>query len=217
LFQHYQDSPKWFQFYHAQEYWGHKLAIPEELKDWSTLGFGINIALLIFMIIPLVILFVFFIKSFVSKKLSEKFEISKQDYLFILSITYLVGISAFALMFRQGSLHCLFRFTLCTPFAFIALGIGMSRVDKINIWIRLLTLTTLCAFGYFLLSTLTYSKTWNLEDSGFFILISSFVLGFSGLLKTKFNFLFITILLIANAIWTAYLFNWYLNDGWIFA
>lgn len=217
LFQHFQDSPKWFQFYHAQEYWGHKLAFPSELKDWSTLGFGINIALLVFMVIPLGVLIAYATNSVIRKMPSDKTEISKQDYLFILSILYLVGISAFSLLFRQGSLHCLFRFTLCTPFAFIALGIGMSKAEKVNIWIRLIILTIICAFGYFLLSTLAFSKTWHLDDSGFFLLASSFILGFSGLSKTKFKFLFTSLLLIANAIWTAYLFNWYLNDGWIFA
>jgi len=212
-------SPSIWQFYHAQKIWGHELAWPTELKDWSTLGFGINLSILISLLIPLlVILTLKTIKLIRIRVKGLMADYTFEDQLFYTSAAYLVGIIGFVLFFRHGSLHCLFRFSLSTPFALVFLVLGMKRIQSVNILIRLSWLMGALAITTILLGRLQFSKEWKWDDLGFFLYFFVFAqVLLNKEIPARIKPILIGIALVFNWYWTAYLFNWYLNDGWIFA
>ena len=212
-------SPNFWQFYHAQKIWGHELGWPEELKDWSTLGFGINLSILISLLIPLsTILFIKFFNLIRNNIRQIKSEYTFEDQLLTVSMFYFVAIILFVLFFRHGSLHCLFRFTLNTPFALVLVILGGKRIHHIPTKLRWLWVLFSFYATFKLLGTLQFSKEWKMDDLGFFIYF--FVLLqilLSVEIPNKIKPYLTAIGILVACYWSAYLFNWYLNDGWIFA
>lgn len=212
-------SPSIWQFYKAQKIWGHELGWPTELKDWSTLGFGVNLSILISLLIPLLILLALAVyRLFINRLKRLNTDYTFEDQLFYTSATYLVGIIGFVLFFRHGSLHCLFRFSLSTPFALVFLVLGLKRIQTVSLPLRLTWLVGTLAITTYLLGTLQFSKEWKWDDLGFFLYFFVFAqVLLNKEIPNRLKPYLIGMALIINWYWTAYLFNWYLNDGWIFA
>lgn len=216
-------SKRVFKFIEVQKYWDNTLSIPHKLHDWSHEGFGINIGILFLVFLPIAFaLFALFRQQFKkNNSFQNQLIISigyKQFYLVILSIIYLIGATLFIIFFRGGSLNCLFRFTLCTPFFFILLFGGFNLLKGIQTSVRFSVFLGLTISSIILLYSAAYSAEWNFSDTGIFILILSILFWLFQDFSTSMIYkvgLYFTVFF--NLIWTTYLFNMYLNDGWIFA
>ncbi len=220
LIQYIQGSGSLFKFVEVQKYWSNILSIPHGLRDWSHEGFGINIGVIFFIFIPLlIILFQLFHNQLTDSKNKQILEYkSPKDYLLILSILYLIGNSLFVILFRGGSLHCLFRFTICSPFFYILIYIAFDYIKHIPMNIRFFMIGTLTLLSLFVLGLTDYSTYWNFSDFGIFVFIvtlTSWV--FQDLKSSKMYKTGLCLLLFTNLVWTTYLFNTYIINGWIFA
>ncbi len=215
-----QGSKTVFKFIQVQKYWENILAVPHNIKDWSHEGFGINLGIVLLIFVPLFalvlqLLFAQFKKSATVK--SWKYE-SPADYFLMLSILYLIGNTLFVLLFRGGSLNCLFRFTICSPFVFILLYCGFVRIKEVSLNTRCFIIITLAMISVLMLGLIDYSTFWNFSDFGMFLLIATLMLWtFQDLSSSKLYGIALYLTLFANVIWTTYLFNMYIVDGWIFA
>ena len=220
LIQYTQGSGGLFKFIEVQKYWKNILSVPHNLRDWSHEGFGINIGVIFFIFIPLlVLLFQLFYNQLTDKKNKQILDYkSPKDYLLILSILYLIGNSLFIILFRGGSLHCLFRFTMCSPFFYILIFIAFDYLRHVPLNIRFFVISTFALLSLFVLGLADYSTYWNFSDVGFFVLIATLTLWlFQDLKSKKLYKAGLFFLLLTNLVWTTYLFNTYIINGWIFA
>lgn len=208
-----------FTFLNVQKYWNHVLSIPHQLRDWSHEGYGIHIGIFI-IIIPLTI---FLAKQFYDqliniKKSDNKINQSNEFYLTILSAFYLIGTTIFIIFFQGGDLHGLFRYTLNTPFFFILLFGSFGLVKKTSFKSRLYSILTLSALSIFVMGYASYSSRWNFSDLGFFILLFTIALWlFQDKSSSRYYKLALYLNFCLNILWTTYMFNSYIIDGWIFA
>lgn len=220
LIQYSQHSGSLFKFIEVQKYWGNILAIPHNLRDWSHEGFAINIGVIFFVFLPSLIIIAqlaYFQLKKRRKTIIPDYR-SHKDYLLILSMIYLIGNALFVILFRGGSLHCLFRFTICSPFFFILLYISFDYIKHLPVRIRFFLIAIPSVLSILVLSLAGYSHYWNFSDFGIFILIGvlSFWI-FQDFRSSRFYKIGILILLTINMVWTTYLFNTYIINGWIFA
>ena len=216
----YSQGSRLFKFMEVQKYWDNVLTVPHNLRDWSFEGFGINIGVIIFIFIPLmIILFQLFYHQLSDSKKNKKLDyFSPKDYLLILSFLYLIGNSLFILLFRGGSLHCLFRFTICSPFFYILIFIAFYHLRNIPPNIRFFILATLSLISIFILGLADYSTYWNFSDFGIFLFIGTTALWlFQDFKSNKFHKISLFLLLFSNIVWTTYLINTYIINGWVIA
>jgi hypothetical protein len=220
LIQYTQGSGGLFKFIEVQKYWNNILSIPHNLRDWSHEGFAINIGVIFFIFIPLLIL----IFQLLFRQLNKDYKglimdyQSPKDYLLILSIIYLIGNSLFIILFRGGSLNCLFRFTICSPFFYMLLYITFDYIRNISLSFRFFIMGILTLTSLFVLGFADYSTFWNFSDFGIFIFIATLSFWiFQDLKSGKIYRIGTIFLLLINLVWTTYLFNTYIIDGWIFA
>ncbi|MBK9632200.1 MAG: hypothetical protein IPO62_14245 [Saprospiraceae bacterium] len=210
-------SGSFFRFLEVQKYWQHVLSIPHNIRDWSAEGFSINYGVLVFLSIPLVI-YLFNLYFVQKKKSAELSNLTRaESFIFIASLLYIVQLSAFILLFQGGSLHNLFRYTICTPFFYIALALGYKIIQNIPKSIVINLLAILFLIGFLFYGLTPYSTNWNFSDLGFFILFGSLLWWY---LQDQASYLYykigLFIILLVNLVWTSYLLNMYLSDAWIF-
>lgn len=217
FFQLFYGSNSFFKFIEVQKYWDNIFSIPATLRDWSHEGFGINIGVIFLIFVPLLFYLLFRFYRQIKNPNSSLYKFDKKDYLTILSVIYLIGSTLFIIFFRGGSLHCLFRFTICTPFSLLLLSninIKLIGANKIFLAVYLI----LFLVGVYLLKMVPYSQTWHFFNLGYFIISASILLWILKQYSDRVIYrLFILLLLFINIIWTTYLFNSYLANAWIFA
>jgi hypothetical protein len=214
-------SGSWFKFLEVQKYWDNKLGLPSGLRDWSHEGFAMHVAILVLLFIPLFIWFVKILKHDFHLSKTYSIEVVKRamfQQLELLSALYVFGNILFILLFRDGSLHCMFRFALCNPFFFYLFFRSWKRIQSISLirkrnWAIALSLATIVA-----LWTIPYSMKWNFSDIGGVLMIIAFNLWLFQEFKThKIYRLALLSGIALNALWLAYMFNMYLSSGWIYA
>ncbi len=207
-------------FIEVQKYWNHTLSIPHNLADWSQEGFAINLGIIFLIFIPILVILLqkFYIQYFVIREIRGINTYEKSNYLIILSMFYVIGLCLFIIFFQGGSLHNLFRYTICSPFFFVILFASYKYIEQISMNYRVFFILTFSLLSIFVLGLANYSTMWNFSDFGIFILILTL---FLWLLQDYLNQLVYKLLLYLNftlnILWTSYLFNTYVSDGWIFA
>lgn len=221
LYQYFQGSGDFFRFIKVQKYWDNVLAIPHNIIDWSHEGFGINIGVITLIFLPLLAYLIITVYRKVSDSLSRNStdsELNSLYYLTLLSTLYIIGSTLFIIFFRGGSLHCLFRFTICTPFFPVVVISFSQMLHKIEPQIRFFMLACLFLAGLFILAMVDYSTYWSFADLGFFILTATITLWVFRKYQHKLIYkTFLYLNFFVNIIWTSFLFNAYINDAWIFA
>jgi len=199
-----------FTFAEVQSLWGKKLGIPTEFCDWSREGFGINSAIVFLISIPL---FIYVIKKTITTIKTHKTNDSKFEYIIMLSAIYFLGITLYIILFQNGKLNGLFRYTLSTPFFYIIIYYILTEKLKLNTIITAVII--LIAFLVFM--AVKDSKGLRIYDLGFFITSLPIMLLFTQDSKRKVIYdIFLFILLVLNIFWTTYLMNSYVANGWIF-
>ena len=222
IIQYLQGSSSFLNFLTVQEQWGHSLSLPNLLKlgDWSHESFGINVPTLIIVGIPIVVyLGLIFLKQCrIIKSQDTVFQIqdNKQNYAFLVSLFCCVAAISFVLFFQKGNLHGLSRFILATPYFAVALFLGFNKIKNISISKRVITLVLLIIFS-FLIFFFTQYTLFSFSYAGFFILVTT--IGLYVLQDLSSSLIYKIILstnFVCNIIFTTYLFNMYISNGWLF-
>lgn len=213
------DGGSWFKFIEVQKYWNHVLSIPENLGDWSHESFGINVAMIFLVCIPV---FVFLIQNLFIQLRNhptnkKHYADNPMDYLVILSCFYITGSFLFVLLYQGGSLNGLFRYTLCTPFFLVLILRLFESIQNTPFTTRVFILANLAISGLFVLFLDDYSIPRNFSDTGHFVLLLAIILWtFQDLYKSWVYKASLYLTLLLNVVWTTYLFNTYIANGWIF-
>ena len=219
VIQLWQGSGDPLRFIKVQKYWSNVLGVPHGLSDWSHEGFGINIAVVFLIFVPLLTLLLRVIYRQLFLREERPFRASDpRDYLTLLSLFYLVGNTLFVLLFRGGSLHCLFRFTLVNPFAYLLLFSAFRHLQPVPLELRSFFFFTLVFTAFIVLILSNYSSHWSFSYTGFILMVLT--LGLFLFQDHPATRLYRTLLYSTyglNILWTTYLFNTYISNGWIFA
>lgn len=221
-------SNKIFKFYEVQTIWNHVLRFPNTLSDWSVESFGNSIAVLTFVSIPSIALLIYELFTVNSniKVLSKKYNsiFDNKDYakefLYLVSILYIIGVTVFILLWQGGSLNGLSRYILCSPFfIFFVSHFILNKTYVINKYLTLFITIILIILSSLLLTHIQYSPEIEFRDLGFALTSIILILLFN--IKTLIKFKFFTLvcyltLSFLSAIWLTYMFNIFLSDGWLF-
>ncbi|MDR1725368.1 MAG: hypothetical protein LBR28_03145 [Bacteroidales bacterium] len=216
-------SKSFFGFTHAQSYWRHYLSFPDlrNINDWSHESFGMNLPTLILCLMLIfylivVLLYHFKILKYKSVSLFNLNSGNKQDYLLVVSIFCCIAAFLGVMFFQHGCLNGLSRYVLATPYFFIFLILSNKKYINITPKYRL------TGFLIFIFSILFLFYIISYGNFGFAYLGGLILLLFMGLwLFADFyqHWLYKTIICInftINVIWTTYMFNILLSNGWIF-
>jgi hypothetical protein len=213
-------SGSWTSFIDAQKYWPGGLQIIKGITDWSVEGFGMNTFSIFFITIPALI---FLVHVFANTKSNNLFFSIKTnsfgtDYLFLISTTYLAGIFIFTLLTSGGNLHSFFRFTLTSPFFYLAslILINYSSNFKTKKFVLIFVILSFLLF-LFLGLTSYGGNRFQFSFIGLYLLMLSLLyLGIKRTLPKPYHIIAFSIIITANIVWNTYLFNMYLCNGWIF-
>ncbi|HPD94688.1 MAG TPA: hypothetical protein PLA24_02240 [Tenuifilaceae bacterium] len=216
----YLSSGSWTAFVDAQEHWAGKIQWIHEISDWSVEGFGMNTFAIFFVAIP-ALAYLFYIGFTMYSKKQLLFNIdekSKRGYLLLISLFYLVGIFVFTLLTSGGSLHSFFRFTICSPFFYIAALIAISNFPKLSIKFE----TKMFGVSFLLLCLFVFvvgygGSRFQFSFFGLFMLIvTSFYLLTRRFLSVRSDTILLFLIVVFNTIWNTYMLNIFFSNGWIF-
>lgn len=213
-------SGSWTSFINATKAWSGKIQKLSAIADWSVEGFGMNSFAVFFVTVPATIFLVYLIfnlnnKKIFSMKLPEKYG---QNYLLLISTCYLAAIFVFTLVTSGGNLHSFFRFTLTSPFFYIAMIILINHRTHIKTRNFVLVFVTLSLLLFLFLKLTNYGgDRLQFAFVGLYLLVLSFFyLGIKTFLNKSFDIISFSLLVIANIVWNTYLLNAYLSNSWLF-
>jgi hypothetical protein len=216
-------SGSMLKFIDAQKYWGSSFAIPTTLSDWSVEGFGINMAISIMIVLPLLVfLLVQLLSSFKTKEKSGYNSLftanasEQKKYLFLLSGIYIAGVFFFILFFRNGCLYGIYRYAASTPFFYVFLLCLhehlISSVQRIAIFL-------IWALTFFIsikvLENVSYAPEWNFSDLGFFLFSFGILLWIIPPKHNAIKLPLVFVYILLSATWCSFLYNMFLSNAWI--
>ena len=225
IIQFLQGSNSIFNFLSAQSYWGHRFSLSNFSKifDWSHEGFGMNIPTFMMVTIPaLVYVIILFLKCCgIWKIKSSSFAVNvenKENYLWVLCLFACLASSFMVIFFQGSNLHGLSRYVLASPNLSIALYLGFRYVKNISLWKRNVCWIICVILSPVIIFTSSYCSSFSFSFLG--LLIFSTTMGLYTMQDKAHKpvykgFLFLNFMI--NIIWTTYLFNMYLSNGWNFA
>jgi len=210
-----------FKFIEVQKYWGYKFSFPDllHLRDWSDESFAVNVPTLIMIGFPLIVYITSIsLKHLTILKKNTRFmsfsSENKSDYLNIVLLFCCLSAFLSVFLFRQGSLHGLSRFMLCSPYFVILLFLNQEKFLSIPSKKRVIFFAALAIFSFVVL---LYFKKFNFYYLGYFLFISTTALYLFKDTKRKLAYrIFMILTFLINILWTTYLFNMYLCDGWLY-
>ncbi|WMJ71568.1 hypothetical protein RCC89_00045 [Cytophagaceae bacterium ABcell3] len=218
LLQMHYGSPSITNFAAVQKYWGHHLQVPKGLSDWSSEGYGLNLATLCLFIPWGIYTLLRNIKKAPQDAIltfsKEKNTKDIKNYLLILAIMYQLGTTLYIALFSGGNLHGLFRYLLCTPFFLVILFTWITNKQN--------TLSFKFLIGAFIMAvviklTNNYSSKISFSDLGLLMLFVSITYTlFLHKLKSKGRLLMGATIVAINIVWITFMFNIFLSKGWIF-
>ena len=211
-------------FMSVQSNWGHKLMFPKlfNLHDWSHESFGLNVATLVIIGIPLIayLLFVFFKQCNILKEKFPTLNInssSKNDLLTVFCTFCCISAILMTVFFQERNLHGLSRFILAAPYFAVLLPILSEKLKQRNIIEKTTVFVLLLILTFALVMSSSYFGKFSFSYLGFLILIVTIGLFlFQNYSHKKIYNLVLYGNFLVNIIWTTYLFNMYISNGWIF-
>lgn len=207
LFQHLRGAEHWFEYVLAQKEWGKELSWPSwPFTDWSAEGESVTKPLVFMLFIPALV----WLALRLWRSIKTPHPMDRWDILRVLSVLFFVGNVLLALFTQKGCLFSQARLLTSTPF-FVFLVLDLSASDKSRLWRWGLLVAMLLAAG---LCIRMFSKPTMLGCWMVFLLAA---LVFYGRQMRPWLRGTLTGTAIAlNVYWTAYLFNCFLNKGWVF-
>jgi hypothetical protein len=210
----------WTSFIDAQSHWAGGLQAITQITDWSVEGFGMSLFAVVFIMLPALAFVFFSILRIVKNKegLLNKISLDKHTYLLFTAVFYLLGIFFFTLFTSGGNLHSFSRFTLASPFFYIALIIALNNLNRFSAIKTIMLLSFLTVVMIAALNLIEYGgERLQFSFMGMYLLIFSFgYLGLRRLFQKQLDYAILSLLLMLNIIWITFLYNVYLSDGWIF-
>lgn len=213
LFQHLRGAEHWFEYVLAQQYWGKELSWPTwPFSDWSQEGASVSQPLIYILTLPALLWLVLQLWKSIKKQTSEP--VDDRYQLRLLSVLFFVGNVLLALFTQHGCLFSQARLLSCTPF-FAFLLVDMSSENKSSCW-------KIVMLSIFLLTTILLHLVHLLDlpilsMEGSWIVLSLVVLVFFGdCFPEWLRYPFLGAIVVVNVVWTAYLFNCFLTNGYIF-
>jgi hypothetical protein len=210
-----------FKFIEVQKYWGYKFSLPDltKLRDWSNESFAVNVPTLIMIGITLI----GYLIGIVLKQLNifkNKFSFfslsseNKSDYLNLVLLFCCLSAFFSVFLFRGGSLHGLSRFILCSPYFVILMFLKQEKNLSISLIKRMIPFFVLAIFSFIVLYL---HRKFNFYYLGYFIFAATMALYLFKDIKQKFAYnVFMIGTFLTNILWTTYLFNIYLCNGWLY-
>ena len=211
-----------FKFIEVQKYWGFsKLVLPDltNLRDWSDESFAVNVPTMIMIGIPLIayLLCITLKQLNILKKNTAHFSFSsdkKTDYLNFVLLFCCFSAFCSVLLFRQGSLHGLSRFVLCSPYFVILMFLNQEKLLSVPFVKRIIPFVLLALFSFAVLAV--FKKKHDFYFFGYYIFAATMALYLFKDTKKLAYIVFLISTFLINILWTTYLFNMYLCDGWIY-
>ncbi len=212
-------------FESVNQFWSMSFRIPDRIADWSIEGFGMNVFTIFFIVITSLILFLNnFLKIIRSDKTEGQPSIFKGDtnfikeYFFNNAIIYFWGVFIFVVFYQDCTLNGLSRYIIASPYFFIFLFYFYANLKEIKLNKLIIGSVVLTAAGLFMLtSQFKLEPKLNFSDSGFFLLLFTFLyLSSLRYMNTVFKIACLLILVLLNVIWITYLYNIYLCNACIF-
>ncbi|MFI5221686.1 MAG: hypothetical protein ACHQK8_05130, partial [Bacteroidia bacterium] len=122
----------------------------------------------------------------------------------------------FLLYKQQGNFHGLFRFILASPLFYIALIFLLHSFKNSKLPLLFIMVAILC-FLLFLAKVEYGGDRLNFSFYGawHFIVVGIFLIVRSKIAETK-QVIIVSVLVLFNMAWTAYLLNQFLSNAWIF-
>ncbi|MFK8046708.1 MAG: hypothetical protein AB8B72_14510 [Crocinitomicaceae bacterium] len=213
-------SGSWTAFTDAHAYWAGGIQKLEAIVDWSIEGFGMNVFAIIFISVPALI-FVFYLMLDVltkSKSFLSSLQSNKTNYLFLISALYISGLLIFTVLTSSGNLHSYFRFTMTSPLFYLAAIILLGYLSHSRTRYAVLCFAILIIlFALFFYNVPYGGNRLAFSFVGMYLLVatSGYLLIRSHIPKLI-DLPIILLLIVSNSIWTTFLFNSYLSNGWIF-
>jgi len=224
LIQYCYGSDSIFKFLEVLKYWGRSFSFPniKNIHDWSQESYGISIPVLIIFGISLIIylLCITLRQLGILKKKILTFSYSsknKYDYLNIVLLFCCLSIFCSVFFFQKGCLNGLSRYILCSPYFVILLFLNHEKILSVSPIKRGIYFITLIILSVILMANVDYTGSISFHYLGFLIFVGTMALYlFQDMLKKSvYNLLLATILLL-NIVWTSYLFNMFLCNGWLY-
>ena len=209
MFQYILGAPSFFQSIISQKYWGKTLSLPKlPFSFWSNESRSITVPFLCLYFLPMLVVlareFVVVLKS------KQRIEFDKWKHVRLICIVFLVGNVFTALFTQHGGLYSLARYLLATPF-FVFLLFDTINRKRNNFW-QIVCL----AMG---LITIIICKDYFAKADFFgtyLVIVTSFLTYFYRTFNTKILYSLLAIIVLVNMCWSAYMFNCFLLNGWIF-
>lgn len=209
LFQWIMGAPSFFQSIISQKYWGKSLSLPQlPFSFWSNESRSITVPFLCLYFLPMLV--VLAKEVVMALKSKQRIEFDKWKYVRMISIVFLIGNVFTALFTQHGGLYSLARYLLATPF-FVFLLFDTINRKRNNFWqvfyLVIGAITIIICKDYF-------SKVDFF--GAYLVIVTSFLVYFYRRIHTKILYPLLAIIVLLNACWTAYMFNCFLLNGWIF-
>ncbi|MCA1764068.1 MAG: hypothetical protein ABR574_13260 [Cryomorphaceae bacterium] len=213
-------SGSWTAYLDAQKFWAGSIQGIKGISDWSVEGFGMNVFAIFFVAIPALLFAIYSLATFKSKEgvFSKMTSDRPALYLLMISVFYLAGIFVFTLITSGGNLHSFFRFTLASPFFYIAVLICLNELPRISSKLFAGVFVVFGAFLFLFLHFTAYGgEVMQFSFLGLFLSALAFLyLGIRKSLSKLPDGAACILIAAANIVWNTYLFNHFLSDGWIF-
>lgn len=196
-----------------------------EINDWSVEGFGMNTFAIFFVMIPsLLFACIWIIRNLLNKEKQspssafEKDTTFAKDYMFMLSVFFMVGNILMLLLASGGALNGYARYTMAVPFFYIILFQLPERLSNVSLKTKMGGLLLCFTLMALFLNLVNYSgDLFRFEYSGLYILLALLIfLIAEAYLPQKLKIVILLIMMLPCIVWQTYLFNMYLSNAWIF-
>jgi len=210
LFQFSYHRESLFKFMTVQKHWDTYFRIPQTINDWSREGYGMNVWALFFCLI-------FGGAVLISGLLKKERAENDFDQWYYFSWIFLIGTCVYVLFFQGGTLHSLYRYTLCSPFFYVIIFQHMNNMKSMRLssTIALAACLFIACSLFFIFSG--YVSGWGFSKIGFLLLILNLLFF---ILRDKINSRYLypgyAVLIACGILWNCYLYNMIFSEAWIF-
>lgn len=213
-------SNSWFAFSDSHAYWSGGLQKVNAIVDWSIEGFGMNVFSITMVSIPSLVFLIYLVGNIFNRSASylDTLRTHKINYIFTVSVLYLAGLLIFTVLTSSGNLHSYFRFTLASPLFYMAIIITLGYVTQARMRYPLMVYSFALAILILFMYNVPYGgNRFSFSYLGMYLLISvSVYLFIRKSIPKLIDTTIVLVLLVTCSIWTSYLLNIYLSNGWIF-
>jgi hypothetical protein len=221
LFIQYLYTGSWSAMLEAQKHWAGGIKLIKGFSDWSVEGFGLSSFSIFFVCLPAILFILSLVINWRKKAIGNyllKIKGHDTDYLFLISVFYLAGIFAFTIMTSGGNLHSFFRFTLASPFFYIAILVFLNYISDKPLKLFVIIFIILNVFLVLFLNLVDYGgQRMQFALAGLYLsMVTSTFLLIKKMISPPFQISIMVVLIILNTIWNTYLLNVFFSDGWVF-